>query len=109
MVGNEHHRARQECPPDPAGGICKQQGTNSQLRKNSDRKSRRVRVVSLVEMEPATLRENVFPRQLSSNQFSAVSHHGGLGKAGYLTVWNGHGILDAGREEPETGSQHYRH
>jgi hypothetical protein len=106
VVGNEHHTSRRECPSDPACGVRQQQGTNSKLSKHPDRKSGRARLMTLVQVEPATLRDDVFPRELSSNQLSPMSNHGWLGEARNVAVWNRYGILNPVGEKPQSRPEH---
>ena len=65
----------------PAGRIGEQDRVHSELGKGAHRQRGDRRVVSLVEMEPATLGDNVFPAEPARDQFAPMSDHRRLGES----------------------------
>src|SRR5215216_5546085 len=60
-------------------------------------------------MEASALGQDLLPRQLADHQFAAVSNHGGLGKAGYLSVGDPDRSPDLIGHAAQAGAEHNRH
>ena len=87
MVGDDHQVTYMERLIHATGGIADEERLNAQFVHDTYGERHLLHRIALIEVETTLHSEDIHPTQLSENQFSTMSFHGGHREVRYIRIW----------------------
>ena len=87
MVGDNHQVTHMERLVHATGGIADEECLDAQLVHDTYGERHFLHRVALVEVETSLHSKDIYPTQLSEDQLSTMSFHGGYREVRYIRIW----------------------